>query len=233
MSFLEVIALDRADALAAASGGADRIELLGSMTDGGMSPEPALVEQVVAEVGIPVRPMVRLRPGFGTDGAEVTRMRGLVASYLNAGADGVVLGFLDASGRLDVEVIRAIIEDQFCRWTLHRAIDHAADYEQAWQEAIGLPGLDQVLTAGSARGLDAGMDRLLAAASDPNIARLAMAGGGLDAEQVPWLVRGGITAFHIGRLARPDHDMASSVDPGLVEAFGQLIEHAINMFHRP
>lgn len=233
MSFLEVIALDRADARAAASGGADRIELLGSMADGGMSPEPAVVDRVVAEVGIPVRPMVRLRPGFGTDGAEVTRMRGLASSYLNAGADGVVLGFLDPSGRIDAEVIEAIVGDQRCRWTLHRAIDHAVDYDEAWQDAMPLPGLDQVLTAGSPQGLSEGMDQLLAAACDPRIASLAMAGGGLTAEQVPWLVRGGISAFHIGRLARPDQSMDAPVDPGLVEAFGRLVEHASGMFHRP
>ena len=47
---LEVIAMHEADARRAEEGGADRVELLGSLDDGGMSPEPALVEKVRAAV---------------------------------------------------------------------------------------------------------------------------------------------------------------------------------------
>ena len=46
MSLLEVIALHAADAERAEAGGADRIELLGTMDDDGLSPEPRLVEKV-------------------------------------------------------------------------------------------------------------------------------------------------------------------------------------------
>ncbi len=44
-----------------------------------------------------------------------------------------------------------------------------------------------------------GYDDLLATAeSDPAIAALLMPGGGLLAEHVPWLVRTGVRAFHLG-----------------------------------
>ena len=46
MSLLDVIALHAADAERAEAGGADRIELLGTMDDDGLSPEPRLVEKV-------------------------------------------------------------------------------------------------------------------------------------------------------------------------------------------
>ena len=39
--------------------------------------------------------MVRLRTGYGTDGGEAVRLKGLMASYADAGADGMVLGFLN------------------------------------------------------------------------------------------------------------------------------------------
>ena len=86
MSLLEVIALHAADAERAEAGGADRIELLGTMDDDGLSPEPRLVEKVRRATSIQIRPMVRLRAGFGTDGGEATRLKGLIAGYLDAGA---------------------------------------------------------------------------------------------------------------------------------------------------
>ena len=49
-----------------------------------------------------------------------------------------------------------------------------------------------------------GFDDLLALTSgDPTIARLLVAGGGLLAEQVPWLVRAGVRQFHLGRAGSP------------------------------
>src|SRR5690554_3601538 len=95
MSMLEVIALHAADAERAEEGGADRVELVGTMDDDGLSPEPREVDKVRRRTSILVRPMVRLRGGFTTDGGEVVRLKGLISSYLDAGADGVVLGFLD------------------------------------------------------------------------------------------------------------------------------------------
>ena len=59
---LEVIALQAADAERAEAGGADRIELVGTMADDGLSPEPALVGQVRRATSLPIRVMLRL-PG--------------------------------------------------------------------------------------------------------------------------------------------------------------------------
>ena len=66
------------------------------------------------------------------------------------------------------------------------------------------PGLLNVRSAGSPRGMAEGYDDLLATAeADPAIAALLMPGGGLLAEHVPWLVRTGVRAFHLGEQVRP------------------------------
>lgn len=131
MSVLEVIALHAADAERAEAGGADRVELLGTMDHDGLSPEPRVVEKARRATSIQIRPMVRLREGFGTDGGEVTRMKGLIAAYLDAGADGVVLGFLNGLNRVDLEVMRELIGEGDVPWTFHRAIDHCLDLDRA------------------------------------------------------------------------------------------------------
>lgn len=234
MSLLEVIALHAADAERAEAGGADRIELVGTMESDGLSPEPRVVEKVRRATSIQVRPMVRLRAGFGTDGGEATRLRGLIASYLDAGADGVVLGFLNGANRIDREVVGELVGEGGFPWTFHRAIDHCLDLGQAWADVLTLPGLTQVLTAGSARGVTEGLDDLVTRAkADPQVARLIMAGGGLAAEHVPWLVRVGVRAFHIGSPARPGGSFKAYVDAELVASWRDLIDDEVSHARHP
>lgn len=223
--FLEVVCLHEHDARRAEEGGADRIELLGSLDDGGRSPEPALVEKVRAATSVQLRPLVRLREGFGTDGGEFVRLRGLISSYLDAGADGVVLGFLNGLGEVDLEVCQALVADGDFGWTFDRAIDNALDTDKAWRALARLPRLDQVLTAGSARGVEHGLDDLLARCrADQTIAGVVMVGGGLLAEHVPWLARAGVRAFQISEQARPLGQFKAYVDAPLVHAWRRLLD---------
>ena len=60
---LEVCVDSTASALAAKRGGADRLELCADLIIGGTTPSPALLRQVKAETGLPVRAL--LRPRFG------------------------------------------------------------------------------------------------------------------------------------------------------------------------
>lgn len=224
-ALLEVIALHADDARRAEEGGADRVELLGTMDHEGLSPEPRAVEKTRAATSIQIRPMVRLREGFGTDGGEVVRLRGLISSYIDAGADGLVLGFLNGLGDVDAEVIGALTEDGAWPWTFHRAVDHALDTARAWDTLTTLPRLDQVLTAGSARGLSHGLDDLVATARQrPEAVPLIMAGGGLEAEHVPWLARAGVRSFHVGSRVRPQGSFKAWVDAGLVASWRHLVD---------
>lgn len=225
---LEVIALHAADAERAEEGGADRIELVGSMDFEGLSPEPAVVGQVRRSTSLPIRVMLRLREGFGTDGGEVVRLKGLVDAYRSVGADGVVLGFLNGHTDIDADVVREIVGEPDYAWTFHRAVDSCFSTDRAWRTLATLPGLDQVLTAGSARGVSEGLDELVARARGNDFARdTIMAGGGLMAEHVPWLARAGIRAFHIGSSARPGKSWKAYVDADLVRSWRDLIDDAV------
>jgi len=222
---LEVIALHAADAERAEAGGADRVELCGTLEHGGLSPEPTVVEKVRAATSIQLRVMVRLRPGYGTDGGEAVRLRGLMASYVDAGADGMVLGFLNGMGEVDAHVMIELIEDGDWPWTFHRAIDSCLDPDLGWAQLKRLDRLDQVLTAGSARDLGHGLDDVLARAkADPWQAGVIMAGGGLHPDHVPWLARAGVRSFHIGSPARPQGSYKAYVDPDLVRSWRRLID---------
>ena len=224
MALLEVICLHEHDAKRAAAGGADRIELVGTMDDGGLAPSPELLARTLSAVHIPVRPMLRLDGGFRADPRRRDEILRLASAYRDLGADGPVLGFLDEATGVDVETVIELTEG--CqRWTFHRAIDNCLEPDKAWAQLLGLHGLDQVLTAGSPRGVEHGLDDLIARASaDPRIADLIMAGGGLRAEHVPWLYRAGVRAFHIGGPARPQGSWNAWVDADLVRSWRDLLD---------
>jgi copper homeostasis protein len=223
---LEIIALHPADAEAAEAGGADRLELVGSMEHGGLSCQTSTVSAVARATSLPVRVMLRLRSDFSTTGGELSRLVGLAGDYLSAGAEGVVFGFLTADLDVDVEVCEALAAGlEGAPWTFHRALDHCLDHDRAWRQLRGLRGLDAVLTAGSSLGVSHGIEELTRRAADPAAARLLMAGGGLEAEHVPWLVRAGVRAFHVGSSVRPDKSWDKAyVDAGYVRSWRLLVD---------
>ncbi len=238
---LEVVVLHGPDAERAEAGGADRVSLIGDpllgteREAGALSPAPALVEQVRAATSLPVRPLLRLREGYGTDGGEVAHLHGLLSSYRSAGADGVVLGFLNGLTEIDLEVVAELIGPSTgpgdgsagdgLRWTFSRAVDSCISTDRAWRELPYLPGLDAVATAGSARGVAEGLDELVARAeADPAARRLIMAAGGLEPEHVPWLARAGVQMFQVSTQVRPLGSWKAYVDADLVGTWRALLD---------
>lgn len=229
---LEVVVRHAADAERAEAGGADRLTLLAGSEEDPRSPEPALVGQVRRATSRPLRVMLRLREGFGTDGGELVRLQGLADSYRQVGADGLVLGFLNAHTEVDVAVVTALVGGGNLGWTFSRAIDSCISVDRAWRELRRLPGLDAVLTAGSPRGVTEGLDDLVARAqSDPFARSVILAGGGLLPEHVPWLARAGVRAFQVGAAVRPLGSTKAYLEPDLVRTWRRLVDDA--MRHAP
>lgn len=203
---LEVIALDVEDAVAARAGGADRLELVTDMAADGLTPAVETFAAIRAAVDISLRVMLRPADGFAV--GDVERLVGAAREMWAAGAEEFVLGFLDAEGGVDLGAVERLVgELDGCRWTFHRAIDHAADRDALRKQLADLPGLDTYLTAGSATGVDEGLPTLLAEAArrgEPGYEQQILVGGGLRLEHVPQLLAAGIDGFHIGGAARPD-----------------------------
>ena len=175
----------------AEQGGADVLVLTG--TDPELSPPADVVAQVRGASTVHLRVVLRLREGYLTDGAEMTRLRGLASAYTHAGADGFVFGFLNAGAGIDPVACRELEGDDTWGWTLDRAIDAVLDPDRAWADLEGLQRLDSVMTAGSARGVEYGLDRLIGTHPPYPV----VAAGGLLPEHVPWLARGGIDQFYV------------------------------------
>ncbi|WP_327724282.1 copper homeostasis protein CutC [Streptomyces europaeiscabiei] len=204
-ALLEVIALDAEDAVAAQTGGADRLELVADMEADGLTPAVATFVEVQAAVDIPVRVMLRLADGFAA--GDVDALVRVACDLRAAGAEEFVLGFLGEGGGLDLDAVERVVAELDGRsWTFHRAIDRAADRDALRKQLADLPGLDTYLTAGSGAGVDDGLPVLLAEAArrgDPGYTQRLMIGGGLRLGHVPRLRAARVDAFHIGGAARP------------------------------
>jgi copper homeostasis protein len=223
---LEVAVSDPRDVPGAADGGADRLYVAVPGPTCGLSPEPALVSAICRESELPAFVLLRLNDSWSTTGGEFARLVGLAEDYLGCGANGVTFGFLDADLEIDTETCRLLLDRvPEIPWSFHRAIDSSLDPRRSWRRLLGLPRLVAVRTAGSPRGMDAGFDDLLATLT-PEIAPLAMAGGGVAAEQVPWLLKAGVRQLHLGTQVRPGGSAKAYVDAGYVRSWRSLVDDA-------
>ncbi len=148
-------------AVAAAAGGADRIELCASLMEGGITPSIGTLRATLAAVTVPVFAMVRPRGGdFLYSEREFASMLEDVALLRDAGAAGVVFGFLTADGRVDEPRTAALVaRARPAGVTFHRAFDMAKDLDTALDALIRC-GVDRVLTSGGEITATAGLPTL-------------------------------------------------------------------------
>ena len=146
---LEVIATTVGDAKAARAG-ADRLELVTAITEGGLTPSVGMVEAVVAAVPIPVNVIVRPHSrSFVYDADDLRVIERDVRAAVAAGANGVVFGALDARGDVDLGALARIAAAADGRaLTFHRAFDVSRDLNAAFDALLRVPAVTSVLTSG-------------------------------------------------------------------------------------
>jgi copper homeostasis protein len=221
---LEVAVSDPRDVPGAAEGGADRLHAVVPGPRCGLSPEPALVSAICRESNLPVFVLLRLNDSWSTTGGEFARLVGLGEDYVACGATGVAFGFLDGDLEIDTDTCQMLLDRlPAVPWTFHRAFDSTLDPRRSWRLLLPMARLVAVRTAGSARGMAAGFDDLLATITPEN-APLVMPGGGLEAEQVPWLLKAGVRQLHLGGQVRPGGSAKAYVDAGYVRSWRSLVD---------
>ena len=158
---LEICVDSLASARAAIAGGADRLELCSALLAGGLTPYTELLRQIRRESGIPIRCLMRPRPGdFLYSKDEIAMMASQIRELNATGADGFVIGCLTPEGDLDEEAMAPLLDA--CGnsgITLHRCIDVSRDPIETYRKAAEL-SIDTVLTSGAAANCTAGTDTI-------------------------------------------------------------------------
>ena len=148
-------------ALAAAEGGATRLELCSNLIIGGTTPSPWLFKEIRKHTDIRIHALIRPRFGdFCYTDSEFAIIKQAVADFRELGAEGVVIGVLKPDGTLNMEQMKELMDAAGdMSVTLHRAFDVCVDPYETMEQAIEL-GIDTILTSGQKNVCTEGADLL-------------------------------------------------------------------------
>lgn len=212
---LEVCCGSVEDVLQAYQGGADRVELNSCLFHGGLT--PSIGELIVAKESVPIPIMTMVRPrqgGFCYSDAEFRTALADAEQLLLHGSDGLVFGFLNADGSLDVEKCRQLVKMAGDKTKVfHRAIDVADDWKKMLSQLIDL-GVDRVLTSGLAPDVFYGIDVIKEMIDFAQGAIQILPGAGVNLKNIDKIVDfTGCDQIHVARfMQRVDPSTANNRD---------------------
>ena len=186
-------------ALAAAKGGATRLELCSNLVIGGTTPSRWLYEEIRKESDIRIHALIRPRFGdFCYTDHEFHMIRNEVRMFRELGAEGVVIGILRPDGTLNKEEMEILMEEAGgMSVTLHRAFDVCVNPYEAFEQAKRL-GIDTILTSGQKNNCRAGKELLRELVAMEHGEITVQVGSGVDADAIRELAPyTGAHAFHL------------------------------------
>src|SRR5216110_2323090 len=186
-------------ALAAARGGAHRLELCANLIEGGTTPSAGTLAVCRARLDIPIFVLIRPRGGdFLYSAAELAVMLEDIRRAEQAGAQGVVTGVLRADGEIDADRTGELIAAaRPLHVTFHRAFDVCRDASRALETLVAL-GVERVLTSGQAATAPEGADGIARLVQQAAGRIAILPGGGVTEGNVAALVRAtGVTEVHL------------------------------------
>ena len=185
---IEVIASTLDEALELERLGADRIELVTAVSEGGLTPSHAMINQVCEQVQIPVNVMLKTRGDYQFSDNDMKIMLEDL-SYIRASkANGVVFGAL-CGDELNLEYIQQVLANKgHLQMTLNRSFDRTADMEKALRAVETLP-IERMLTSGHEPSVITGASNYQMIRQRMAGKMIVMAGAGLNLKNVDTFVK--------------------------------------------
>ncbi|AMP98231.1 Copper homeostasis protein CutC [Pedobacter cryoconitis] len=202
---MEVCANSVSSALEAQIGGAKRVELCASLTEGGTTPSYAEIKLAKQLLAIEVFPIIRPRGGdFLYSALEFELMKEDIKICKELQCEGIVTGILTAAGKIDKERCAELIElAKPMQVAFHRAFDMVTDMQEALEDLISL-GVVRVLTSGGKATAIAGAAQLTALIKQAADRITIMPGAGVSSSNIKELIfKTSAKVFHAS--ARKNH----------------------------
>ena len=189
--------------IAAAEGGAHRVELCQNLFEGGTTPSWGMIRSVLRHTELPVFVMIRPRGAdFCYSEAEFRVMEEDVQAARKLGVDGIVTGILKANGTIDVPRMKRLVNLAGpLPVTFHRAFDVTRDATKSMETLIHLK-ITRVLTSGQERSVIEGADLIAKLVKQAGERIIVVPGGGISERNFEKVRRvTGAKEFHLSASA--------------------------------
>lgn len=178
-----------ASVIAAAQGGAERIELCSALALGGVTPTIGMMKWIREQYPqLKIQVLIRSREGnFVYDKADLEAMLTDIRESLPY-ADGIVCGALTADGDIDVKALKLMVEASENKpFTFHRAFDRCRDAKQALEQIIET-GCARILTSGQQPSAEQGIPLLRELVQQAANRLIIMPGGGVTTKNARLII---------------------------------------------
>lgn len=158
---LEICVDSLESAAAAIRGGANRLEVCGALSVGGITPSAGLISAIQRQSNIDLSILIRPRAGdFLSTDDEFLTMQQDIRFAKHMGASSVALGILDVDGNIDIQRTQVLVDlARPMKVTIHRAFDMTPDPFIALEQCIAC-GADRILTSGGAASAEDSLEIL-------------------------------------------------------------------------
>lgn len=210
---LEIIGMSVEDAVAIEKCGADRIELVSALTEGGLTPSYGLIEAVVNKIKIPVNVMIRHHAkSFVYSDEDIKIMVRDIEKVKEIGANGVVFGMLDANNNIREDQLITLLEAaKGLDVTYHRAIDET-DVIKSIKILNKYEGITNVLTSAGKGNIAENIEKINEMKKYSGHINILL-GGGLNFENIEKIkVLTNNEDFHFGTAVRVDKNPFGEID---------------------
>ncbi|MFR3567184.1 MAG: copper homeostasis protein CutC [Paraclostridium sordellii] len=223
---LEIIGMSVEDAIAIEKCGADRIELVSALTEGGLTPSFGLIESVVNKVKIPVNVMIRHHAkSFVYSDEDINIMVKDIEKVKEIGANGVVFGMLDEKNNIKEEQLITLLEAaKGLDVTYHRAIDETNVIDSI-KILSKYEYITNVLTSAGKGNIENNIEKIKEMKKNAGSINILL-GGGLNFENIDRIKN--LTNnkdFHFGTAIRVDKNPFGEIDEAKLRKLVEIINN--------
>ncbi|MBC1447927.1 copper homeostasis protein CutC [Listeria welshimeri] len=228
---LEVIVQNPRDAYLAEQYGANRMEVVSAISEGGLTPSFGAIKEIVRVSNLPAMMMIRPHSfSFVYDESARIVMERDIAFAKEVGVQGIVYGGITEDGNIDQALLEKVID-----WkgdldlTFHRALEATKDIEASYKvlREYG-KDINQLLTSGGTRSALDSLPRLKRWIQDskenPDSFQI-LVGSGVKPENIAtFQATLNHTDYHVGSAAREASDFSKDILKEKIDTLKQHID---------
>jgi len=211
---IEIIGTTIEDVKRIKESGADRIELVSALSEGGLTPSYSLIKRAVQSVNIAVNVMIRPHSkSFVYSEEEILLMVEdiMIAKELNA--RGVVFGVLNKQNEICIPSLEKLLKAcDGIDVTFHKAIDELSDPIKGIETLANYKQITNVLTSGGKGDILKNIpviENMVEKSKHINI----IVGGGLTLENIKEVMKStNAPQYHFGTAIRDDKSMFGDIN---------------------